>query len=74
MEQQNYINERMKEFAMNIDEFSINQIVEDTDGTNCEITNKTLNTIEVFIKRKNEKGVDCKQWFAIKDFNRRFKK
>jgi len=73
MEQQNYINERMKEFAMNIDDFSIGQIIEDVDKSHCEITDKTLNTIEVAIKRKSEKGIDCKQWFAMKEFNKRFK-
>ena len=73
MKQQNYIDERMKEFAMNIDEFSIGQIIEDVDKSHCEITDKTLNTIEVSIKRKSEKGIDCKQWFAMNEFNKRFK-
>lgn len=61
MEKQNYIDEKMKEFAMNIDEFSIGQIIEDEDKSHCKITNKTLNTIEVAIK------------FAMKEFNKRFK-
>jgi hypothetical protein len=52
MKNQDYINERMEEFAMNIDEFFIGQTVEDFDKSHCEITNKTLNTIEVLIKRK----------------------
>jgi len=73
MESQDYINERMKEFAMNIDEFFIGQIVEDFDRSHCEVTNKTLNSIEVSIKRKSESGIDCKQWFDMKQFNKRFK-
>jgi hypothetical protein len=73
MEQQNYINERMKELSMNIDEFSLGQIIEDIDKSHCEITNKTLNSIEVSIKRKTDKGIDCRQWFDMKEFNKRFK-
>lgn len=73
MKQDEYIKERMSEFAMNIDEFSIGQIIEDTDKSYCEITNKTLNSIEVFIKRKSDKGIDCKQLFDMKQFNKRFK-
>lgn len=59
-----YISERMKEFAMNIDDFSIGQIIGD-----YEITNKTLNSIEVSIKRKTKKGIDYKQWFEMRQFN-----
>lgn len=73
MKNQDYINERMEEFAMNIDEFFIGQTVEDFDKSHCEITNKTLNTIEVLIKIKSEKGIDCKQWFDMKQFKKRFK-
>ena len=73
MKQSEYIRERMAEFAMNIDEFSIGQIIEDTDKSHCEITNKTLNSIEVFMKRKSDKGIDCKQWFDMEQFNKRFK-
>lgn len=73
MKKQNYIHERMKEFAMNINEFSIGQIIEDLDKRHCEITNKTLNSIEVSIKRKSENGIDCRQWFDMREFNKRFK-
>lgn len=71
---QNYINEKMKDFAMNIDDFNIVQIVFDTDKKECVITDKTLNSIEVFIKKKSKEGVNSKQWFDMKSFNNRFKK
>lgn len=70
-----YISERMKDFAQNIDEFSAGDKVIDSDKSECVITNKSLNSIEVFIKKKNEKhGIDCWQWFDMKSFNNRFKK
>ena len=52
MEQQEYIDKKMKEFRMNIDEFSIGQAIIDTDGAICAIKNKTQNTIEVFMNAK----------------------
>jgi hypothetical protein len=122
-DQEKYIQERMKDFAQNINGFSVNDIVIDSDKAECIITNKTLNSIEVFIRRKispciscNVKGtikkdvqvehhtwwkrifgikmkikinvqceeclgvgkthygVDCKSWFDMKSFNKRFKK
>ena len=63
----------MAEFAINIAYFSIGQIIRDTDQSHCQITDKTLNSIEVFIKKKTDKGIDCKQWFDMKQFNQRFK-
>lgn len=58
---------------MNIADFSVGQTVEDSDKSYCEVTDKTLNSIEVAIKRKSEKGIDCKQWFTMSQFNKRFK-
>lgn len=72
MNQQDYIAERLAEFAMNIDEFSVGQTIEDLDKTHCIITGKTLNSIEVEVKRKSVKGIDCKQWFTMKEFNKQF--
>jgi hypothetical protein len=125
-----YINEKMKSFAMNISDFEIDQELIDSeaticktknknftasdgktyeienkqyDGSICKITNKTLNSIEVLINKKcfvtkvnfiyiiNENtddeatkiakiddiqsnGVNCKQWFTMDNFNKRFKK
>lgn len=80
MTQKEYIDECMKKLAKNIDEFSIGQtIIDVTDGSECLITNKTITSIEVFIKKKTSKGIDCTQWFAMsayemKQFDRRFKK
>jgi uncharacterized membrane protein len=73
LEQQNYIDEKKKEFAMNIDEFMIGDTIIDSDGSNCKICNKTVNSIEVSIKRKNDKGCNSEQWFDMKQFNKRFK-
>jgi hypothetical protein len=69
-----YIKERLAEWAMNIDDFQIGENILDFDGSICVITNKTANSIEVSIKRKSEKGIDCKNWFEMRNFNKRFKK
>lgn len=37
------------------------------------VTNKTANSVEVFITAVSKEGVDCYQWFTIKDFENRFK-
>lgn len=61
MKQEEYIKEKMKQFAQNIDEFSIGQTVIDIDGAECRITDKTLNTIEVFIRKKISTCKSCKK-------------
>jgi hypothetical protein len=72
--QKEFINERMKEYAMNIDEFSIGQVVTHSDGRKCLITNKATNSIEVKLTRKTKQGIDCKQWYDMRLFNNTFKK
>lgn len=74
MTQQEYIQERIEFFAQNIDEFSIGDVMKDKDGAVCVISNMTINTIEVIIPAKTKKGITCKQWFDMKEFNKRFKK
>lgn len=74
MTTEEYISERMKVFAMNIDEFTIGQtIIDKKDNAECSITNKTMNSIEVLIKKKASKGITSKNWFDMKTFNERFK-
>lgn len=43
-----YIEEKSKEFAMNIDEYQIHQIV-NFCGCECQIVDKTSNSIMLFI-------------------------
>lgn len=69
-----YINEVNTELRDNIDDYLIDEIVIDKDKTECKITNKDFSSIEVFIKKKKVEGINHKQWFYIKDFNKRFKK
>lgn len=45
----------------------------DEDGFCCMVTNITSSSIEVFHLRKTEKGINCKQWYGIKDFQKRFR-
>lgn len=60
---------------MNINDFKIDEsIIDNTDGSECRITNKTTNSIEVFIKKKTEKGIDCTNWFEVSKFIKRFRK
>lgn len=68
----NYIDERMDKFISNNDEFYIGQIINDKDKSLQVISNKTQTSIEVFTKSKYKEGIDCKQWFTMEDFNRRF--
>lgn len=71
--QQEYIDERLTFFADNIDTFSIGMVLKDSDGAHCMISNKSINTIEVIIPAKTKKGITAKQWFGMRDFNKRFK-
>jgi len=73
-EQQDYMDSRMKEFAMNIDEFFVDQVIIDYDNSDCIIVDKTINSICVSIKAKHKNGIDCTQWFDMREFNKRFKK
>ncbi len=73
--QKEYIKSRMVEFASNIEEYSIGEeVIDNSDNTIATIKNKTLNSIEVLILAKSEKGVNSTQWFEIFKFNKTFKK
>lgn len=74
LSQKQYIEEKMTFFAQDIDSYSIGDIVIDNDGAECEVTNKTLNSIEIYISKKKDEGIDCKQWFTMNNFNMRFKR
>lgn len=65
----------------NIDEFEVGDKIIDLDGRETKITGKYRNSLEVFIEAKDKhvkyeyrKGISYKQWFYIKDFNKRFNK
>jgi hypothetical protein len=60
-------------YKMKDDKYYLYQIIVDLDGKECIITNKTSSSIEVYIEKKQKEGVNCKQWFYIKDFEKRFK-
>ena len=63
----------MASFAMDIDSYSIGQMVSDVDKAQCEIVDKTANSIQVYIRKKSKDGIDVNQWFGMNDFKRRFK-
>jgi uncharacterized protein YjgD (DUF1641 family) len=69
-----YIKEKMKEFASNIDDFLIDENIIDSDGKISKITNKTINSIEVYTNKKSKEGVSGTNWYTMANFNRRFKK
>ena len=61
-----YITEMMKKFSLNISEYNIGEILlEKPSGKEHIITNKTTNSIEVFIPKKSEKGIGSYQWFDM---------
>jgi len=75
MTPEEYIAEKMKEFASNIDEFDVGCEVKDSNGVVCSVKEKTANSICVYIKIKTDRGlVEGTQWYDMRDFNKRFKK
>ena len=54
--------------------YNINEEVIDVDNSICKIIDKTKNSICVWIGKKTDKGINCSNWFSIKDFEKRFKK
>jgi len=68
-----YIEERMSFYASKIDDFEIDESVKRKDnGKKCVITNKTKNSLEVYITKNSNDGINCKQWFTAKDFEKQF--
>jgi len=70
---ESYIEIRNNELRGNMDSYYVDQIIIDNDGAQCIITNKSFSFIEVYIEKKKKEGINCKQWFHIKDFEKRFK-
>lgn len=54
-------------------DITIGRTVIDEDGAVCEVTNVTTNSIEVFIEKKTDKGINARNWFTEKKFYDRFK-
>lgn len=61
-----------KELNGNIDLYNVNQLVYDTDGAECKIVEKSINSLNVWIGKKSDKGINATNWFYIKDFEKRF--
>jgi hypothetical protein len=66
---------------MNIEEINVDMSVIDTTVSQKSICgkriaivkDKTSNSVEVFLKAKGVDGIDCRQWFTLESFNKRFK-
>lgn len=41
-------------------------------GVHAEVTDKTSNSIEVFLKAKKQEGVNCHQWMTFDAFRKTF--
>lgn len=60
---------------LNMDEIHIDATFKDTRYNNVlvTITDKTSNSIEVFHTKVTKHGINCKNWYTIEEFNKRFK-
>lgn len=72
MNNNTYIENRNKKLRGNIHLYSIGQILVDKDKSRCIITDKTSSSIEVYIQKKTKEGINCKSWFSIDEFEKRF--
>ena len=54
--------------------YFIGQILNDNSRVNTTviITNLTNNSIEVFITASTKRGINCKQWYTLRDFEKKF--
>ena len=65
----------MKSIAKNIDEFEIGCKLFDLKYNKIRVvSDKTKNSIQVEFKRDSKKGIDCRNWFDMFNFNIRFRK
>ena len=65
--------EEMKQHSFNIDEFNFGQIVFDNSGKEYKITDKSYNSIELYITKDTDKGINYTQWFEMRVFIKAFK-
>jgi hypothetical protein len=86
MDAMNRIQDRMKQLAMNIDEFCIGQqVAHIADERKAMVVDKTRNSICVAMNRRTvhtqdcekgckvEHGINCMNWYEMKEFNQLFK-
>lgn len=50
----------------------IGSYIIDSDGF-CKVNNETNNSVEVFLISKSDNGINCKQWYDKRDFEKRFR-
>jgi len=60
--------------STNTDDYFVGDDLYDIDDSICTITQKTKTSIEVFMRKKTDKGINCTQWFYIETFERQFEK
>lgn len=63
----------MKNNFIETSDLKIDDTVIGLNNKKCKISNLTINSVEVFLKRTNSKGINHKQWFTIEKFNKEFK-
>ena len=51
----------------------IGSYIIDEDGLCCKVTDERTTSIEVFLLKKTDKGINCKQWYEKRDFEKRFR-
>lgn len=58
---------------LKIEEVTIGMEMTHVDGGCAVVSDKTTNSVEMFLYRTSKNGIDCKNWYAMEWFNRYFK-
>jgi hypothetical protein len=56
------------------DVINIGDKVKDKDNKICTVIGTTKSSVNIFINKKTNQGVDCSNWFSNDNFEKRFKK
>lgn len=73
MTQDEYIKMKTLELCEGMENYSIGDRLRHKSGFTGEVVEKLINSICLFHKARTKQGIDCEQWYFVKDIVKEFK-
>jgi len=58
---------------MDIENYSIGDVLRNKQGINGKVIGKTINSINLYHTARSSKGINCTQWYTLQDIIKNFK-
>jgi hypothetical protein len=59
---------------MDIEDYSIGDVLKHKTGFTGEVVEKTNSSINLYHKARTKRGINCTQWYGLQEIDKDFKK